>query len=198
MKKATLHFCYSLFILLLMVSCGNSKQENEQKPETQAQAKQATVGRPAIHFVLDGREISSSDYSCSWVMIGKTNTFNLTVFYDRDAGGTPPRAGFNIYNLTDIKAPINRLNGQLPGKSTAQLFSLSANTGTPKGKPADLDKTSFTDNYTDLQSTVQLTNLDTVAKTCTGLFEGTLKNAQGDILKITNGSFEGVSYKTGY
>jgi len=198
MKKTITGFCSSLFFLLLLVSCGNSNQEKQQKSEPQATSKPSSDTKSAIHFVLDGREINSTDYSCSWMLIGGMSTFNLTVFYDRTAGATPPHIGFNIYNLTDIKAPIIRLNGKLPRKSPEQLFSIVGSSGNPKGKPADMNKTSFSDNYNDLQSTMQLTSLDTVAKTCAGRFEGTLKNANGDVLKITNGSFEGVTYKTGY
>lgn len=195
MKNTSIQFCCSLFLLLLIVSCGGSNKENQQKPETGATAKQASVEKSVIHFVLDGREINSDDYSCSWMMIGKTSTFNLTVFYDRSKNGRPPHAGFNIYNLTDIKAPMSRLNGEMPGKSTAQQYSLSAGAGTEKGKPVDLNKTSFTDNYKDLTSVVQLTALDTVARVCAGRFEGTVKNANGDVIKISNGTFANIPYQ---
>ena len=199
MNKGTILFSCSLFFLLLTTSCGNKTgKENQQKPESTAATNEPANGKKAIHFVLDGREINSTDYSCSWMFMGGMSTFNLTVFYDRTAGATPPHIGFNIYNLTDIKAPIIRLNGKLPRKSPDQLFSIVGSTGNPKGKPADMNKTSFSDNYNDLQSTMQITSLDTVAKTCAGRFEGTLKNANGDVLKIANGSFEGVFYKTGY
>ncbi len=197
MKRGTILFSCSLFFLLLITSCGNKTgKENQQKPVSAAATSDPGNAKSVIHFELDGREINSTDYSCSWMLMGGISTFNLTVFYDRAAGGMPPRTGFNIYHLTDIKAPMNKLNGQVPGKSPDQLYSLSVNTGTPKGKPADMNKTSFTDNYKDLQSIVQLTSLDTVAKTCAGRFEGSLRNANGDELKITNGSFEHLSYKT--
>ncbi len=199
MKKGTILISCSLFFLLLTVGCGsNTSKENQQKVVSAGDSKAPDNVKNAIHFELDGREINSTDYSCSWMVIGGMRTFNLTVFYDRIAGETPPHIGFNIYNLSDIKAPINRLNGQLPRKSPDQIFSLVGSTVNPKGKPADMDKTSFSDNYKDLQSTMQITRLDTVTKTCAGRFEGTLRNEKGDVMKITNGSFENIPYKTGY
>jgi hypothetical protein len=105
--------------------------------------------------------------------------------------------GFTIYNIKDIALPFSPLNGKLPGKSE-QFFSLGASLGLPKGKAADINEISFSDNYPGLESNLKLSLLDTTAKLVSGTFEGMIKNANGKTLKVSEGKFERIPLKMEY
>jgi hypothetical protein len=75
-----------------------------------------------------------------------------------------------------------------------ELMSL----GLPKGKAANMNELSFSDNYKGLQSAVKLSLLDTTAKIVSGQFEGTVQNANGKNMKITDGKFECIPLKMVY
>ena len=58
-----------------------------------------------------------------------------------------------------------------------------------------MNELSFSDNYKGLASVVQLSLLDTTAKLVSGSFEGTLQNANGKTMVITEGKFERIPMK---
>jgi hypothetical protein len=194
-KKLTLSIT-SLFLIGLLNGCGNAnKKENKIVPANKTvNTKQ---DKPTVSFLLDGRLIESTDYYCGWKLTGQENIFTLSVVYDRETGTNPPNMGFAIYNLKDIALPFKPLNGKLPGKSE-QLFSLSAGLGLPKGKAADMNELSFSDNYKGLESAAKLTLLDTTAKIVSGRFEGTVQNANGKKMVISAGKFNRISLQMIY
>lgn len=187
----------TLFLLIsLLTGCGNAKTK-ELKPDIKNKIENIKSDKPAISFLLDGRLVESAEYFCSWQLSDKVNMFTFNVLYDREPKKNPPNLGFAIYNLKDITLPFRPMNGKLPGK-TEQSFSLSASLGLPKGKAADMSELSFSDNYKGLVSVVQLSFLDTTAKTVSGSFEGTVQNANGKTIKIENGKFEHIPLKILY
>jgi hypothetical protein len=192
MKKILFSLTISLPVMLLIAACGNANTK-DKKPETEKK----NPDKPAVSFMLDGRLIESSEYYCSWQLTDKENMLTFNVIYDREPKRNPPNLGFVIYNLKDITLPFIRMNGKLPGK-TEQFFSLSASLGLLKGKAADMNEISFSDNYSGLQSNVKLNLLDTTIRLVSGSFEGTIKNAAGKTLKVSEGKFEGISLKMVY
>lgn len=182
----------ALLLTWLIAGCGDANTK-EIKTAAENKTEATKPDKPSIRFVLDGRVIESADYSCSWALTGKDNIFALAVHYDREPKRVPPNVGFGIFNLKSITLPFSRLNGKLPGNSSSgQLFSVTAGLALPKGKPADMNELSFSDNYAGLESVVQLSLLDTTAKIVSGRFEGTVKNANGKTMKITEGKFERI------
>jgi hypothetical protein len=192
MKKILFPLIFLLPLMFLLVACGNANTK-DKKPETEKKNSE----NPAVSFVLDGRLIESTEYYCSWQLSDKENMLTFNVIYDREPKSNPPNLGFVIYNLKDIALPFSPLNGKLPGK-TGQFFSLSASLGLPKGKAADMNEISFSDNYAGLESNVKLRLLDTTVKLVSGIFEGTIKNAAGKTLKVSEGKFEGIPLKMVY
>jgi len=184
-----------LLIPWLLAGCGN-ESTTEGKPMADNKAASGHPDKPAVRFLLDGRLIESTDYSCSWLLTGKQNIFNLTVHYDRQPKKVPPNAGFNVYNLESIVIPIRRLYGNKLSGQAGQLYSLSMTI--PNGKANDMNEQSFTDNYAGLESGVQLSLLDTTAKLVSGSFEGTVQNANNKSIKITGGKFERIPLKMVY
>lgn len=178
--------------MFLIAACGNANTK-DKKTETEKK----NPDKAAVSFMMDGRLIESSEYYCSWQLTDKENMLTFSVIYDREPKSNPPNLGFAIYNLKDITLPFSRMNGKLPGK-TGQLFSLSGNSGLPKGKAADMNEISFSDNYAGLESTVKLSLLDTTVRLVSGSFEGTIKNATGKTLKVSEGKFEGIRLKMVY
>jgi hypothetical protein len=184
--KISSYFLISLLLLLFLIAgCDNSKGKD-------LKTEKNISGKGNIIFMLGDRRIASSDYYCGWKRTDNINLFSLTVFYDRVANETPPNVGFLIHNLKDIQQPISRLNGNLPG-FLGQQFSLGASMALPTGKAANMNESSFSDNYPGLFSNVELTRLDTIAKLVSGKFEGTVKNANGRGIKIENGQFEDIT-----
>ena len=192
MKKILLSLTISLPVMFLIAACGNANTK-DKKTETEKK----NPDKAAVSFMMDGRLIESSEYYCSWQLTDKENMLTFSVIYDREPKSNPPNLGFAIYNLKDITLPFSRMNGKLPGK-TGQLFSLSGNSGLPKGKAADMNEISFSDNYAGLESTVKLSLLDTTVRLVSGSFEGTIKNATGKTLKVSEGKFEGIRLKMVY
>ncbi len=192
MKRKLVLSAVSLFLIGLLSTCGNANTK-DKKPETEKKNSE----NPAVSFILNGRLIKSTEYYCSWQLTNKENMLTFNVIFDREPKSNPPNLGFAIYNLKDIALPFSPMNGKLPGK-TEQAFSLSASLGLPKGKAADMNELSFSDNYAGLQSNVKLNLLDTTAKLVSGIFEGTIKNANGKTLKITEGKFERIPLKMVY
>jgi hypothetical protein len=190
MKKIFFPLIIWLTVFFLIAACGNANTK-DKKSETEKK----NADKAAVSFMLNGRLIESAEYYCSWKLTGQENMFTLSVMYDREPGANPPIMGFAIYNLKDIALPFSPLNGKLPGKSE-QFFSLGINLGLPKGKAADMNELSFSDNYAGLESKVKLSLLDTIAKLVSGSFEGTVQNANGKTMKITEGKFEGIVLKT--
>jgi hypothetical protein len=186
----------SLFYICLIAGCGNAKTK-ETKTDTENKIENRKPDKPVVSFLLDGRLIESTDYYCGWKLTGQENMFTLSIVYDRETGTNPPNMGFAIYNLKDIDLPFTPLNGKLPGKSE-QFFSLGVNLGLPKGKAADMNELSFSDNYAGMKSLVVLSLLDTTAKNVSGSFEGTIKNANGKTMKITEGKFERIPLQMVY
>lgn len=185
-------------IILLVCTAGCGDTATEPTKTTQETKKEALKSdRPVASFILDGRRIESDEYYCSWKLTGQENTFTFTIVYDREPGSTPPTIGFVIYNLENITNPFIRTNGKLPTKK-GQQFSLSGGLGLPKGKPADLNEISFTDNYPGLESAVKLNLLDTTAKVVSGSFEGMMKNENGKITRISEGKFTRVPLQMTY
>lgn len=190
MKRKKILSLTCIVLLVCTAGCGNTATEPAKT--TQGTKKETLKsGRPVASFILDGRRIESTEYYCSWKMTGQENVFTFTILYDREPGSTPPSAGFIIYNLENITAPFLRMNGKLPTKA-GQQFSLSGSSGLSKGKPADLNEISFTDNYPGLESAVSLNLLDTTTKVVSGNFEGMLKNANGRMIRISEGTFDKV------
>ena len=182
---------YGLFFLLLTLSsCGNEKS-SDKKIIANNNAQTTKQQKPAVRLVLDGRVIESADYNCMWIIKGDESNLSLNVFYDREEKRKPSDVSFTIYNCKDITSPIYRLNGKMPGK-LEQQFSLHALLAFPKGQPADMNELSFSDNYTGLNSAVKLTLLDTTTKFASGSFEGSLKNANGKTMVITDGKFDRI------
>ena len=190
MKRKLVLSVAPLFLIGLLIRCGNAKTK-EIKTGTDNKIENRKTDKPAVSFILDGRLIESAEYYCSWKLTEQENMLTLSIIYDREAKTNPSNLGFAIYNLKDINLPISGLNGKLPGK-TGQFFSLGASLGLPKGKAADMNELSFSDNYAGLESNVKLSLLDTTAKLVSGSFEGTIKNANGKTMKITEGKFEGI------
>lgn len=178
--------------MFLITACGNVNT-NDKEPETEKK----NPDKAAISFVLDGRSIESADYYCGWKLTEQENIFTLSIVYDREPKTNPPNLGFAIYNLTDITLPLSPLNGKLPGK-TGQFFSLGASLGLPKGKAADMNELSFSDNYKGLESAAKLTFIDTTAKIVSGRFEGTVQNANGKKMVISAGKFNRISLQMIY
>jgi hypothetical protein len=194
MKKILVSLTISLPVMLLIAACGNTK---ETKTDTEKKIENRKPDKPVVSFVLDGRLIESADYYCGWKLTGRENMLTLSIVYDREPKTNPPNLGFAIYNLKNISMPFNRLNGKLPGKSE-QLFSLSVGLGLPKGKAANMNELSFSDNYKGLQSAVKLSLLDTTAKIVSGQFEGTVQNANGKKMVISAGKFNRISLQMIY
>jgi hypothetical protein len=196
MQKIFFSLTISVSVIFLIAGCGNANtKENKIVPANKTvNTKQ---DKPTVSFLLDGRLIESTDYYCGWKLTGQENIFTLSVVYDRETGTNPPNMGFAIYNLKDIALPFKPLNGKLPGKSE-QLFSLSAGLGLPKGKAADMNELSFSDNYKGLESAAKLTLLDTTAKIVSGRFEGTVQNANGKKMVISAGKFNRISLQMIY
>jgi hypothetical protein len=192
MKKILVSLTISLPVMFLVAACGNTNTK-DKKPETEKKNSE----KPAVSFMLDGRSIESTEYYCSWQLSDKENMLTFNVIYDREPKSNPPNLGFAIYNLKDIAIPFSPLNGKLPGK-TGQFFSLSASLGLSKGKAADMNEISFSDNYAGLESNVKLRLLDTTVRLISGSFEGTIKNAAGKTLKVSEGKFEGIPLKMVY
>jgi hypothetical protein len=187
----------TLFLLVdLLIGCGNAKTK-EAETGTENKIENIKPDKPVVSFMLDGRLIESAEYSCSWQLSDKVNMFTFNVLYDREPKNNPPNLGFAIYNLKDITLLFSPLNGKLPGK-TEQSFSLAASLGLPKGKAADMNELSFSDNYKGLASVVQLSFLDTTAKRVSGRFEGVIQNANGKTMKIEKGQFERIPLKMLY
>jgi hypothetical protein len=193
MKRKLVLSVIPLFLIGLLEGCGNAKTK-EIKTGSDNKIETSKPEKPAVSFMLDGRLIESAEYYCSWKLTGQENMFTLSVVYDLEPGANPPIMGFAIYNLKDIALPFSPLNGKLPGKSE-QFFSLGVNLGLPKGKAADMNELSFSDNYAGLKSLIVFSVLDTTAKIVSGRFEGTIKNANGKTMKITEGKFEGIVLK---
>jgi hypothetical protein len=61
-----------------------------------------------------------------------------------------------------------------------------------------MNELSFSDNYKRLESAVKLSLLDTTAKIVSGRFEGTVQNANGKSMKVTEGKFERIPLKMEY
>jgi hypothetical protein len=196
MKRKLVLSVIPLFLIVLLTGCGNAKTK-ETKTDTEKKIENKKPDKPVVSFILDGRLVESADYYCGWKLTGQENMLTLSIVYEREPKTNPPNLGFAIYNLKDISMPFNRLNGKLPGKSE-QLFSLSAGLGLPKGKAADMNELSFSDNYKGLESAVQLSLLDTTAKIVSGRFEGTVQNANGKSMKVTEGKFERIPLKMIY
>jgi hypothetical protein len=196
MKRKLVLSVIPLFLIGLLTGCGNAKTK-ETKTDTEKKIENKKPDKPVVSFILDGRFVESADYYCGWKLTEQENMLTLSIVYEREPKTNPPNLGFAIYNLKDISMPFNRLNGKLPGKSE-QLFSLSAGLGLPKGKAADLNELSFSDNYKRLESAVQLSLLDTTAKIVSGRFEGTVQNANGKSMKVTEGKFERIPLKMEY
>jgi len=190
MKKKSIPIYGLFFLLLILCSCGN-ETTSDKKTISNNNRQTTQQQKPLVQLVLDGRVIESADYNCMWILKGKENIFNLTVHYDREPKRIPPNVGFGIYNLKDINLPINLLNGKMAGK-LEQQFSLSALLAFPKGQAANMNELSFSDNYAGLNSTVQITVLDTTAKIVSGSFKGTLKNANGKTMVVSNGKFDRI------
>ena len=186
----------SLFLIGLLNGCGNANTK-EKKIVPANKMENAKQGKPTVTFLLDGRLIESAEYYCGWKLTEKENMFTLSVVYDREPGTNPPNIGVSIYNLKDIALPFSPLNGKLPGKSE-QFFSLGINLGLPKGKAADMNALSFSDNYKGLESAAKLTLLDTTAKIVSGSFEGTIKNTNGKKMVISGGKFNRISLQMIY
>jgi hypothetical protein len=182
----------SLLLIGLLAGCGNAKTK-----ETKTGTESIKPDKPVVSFVLDGRLIESTEYYCGWKLTDKENILTLSIVYDHEPKTNPPNLGLTIYNIKDIALPFSPLNGKLPGK-TGQFFSLSASLGLPKGKAADINEISFSDNYTGLESNMKLSLLDTIAKLVSGTFEGTIKNAAGKTLKVSEGKFESIRLKMVY
>lgn len=187
-----------VFICCFIIGCGNANTKElkavvEEKTESTIQN-----AIPAVSFVLDGRAIQSSEYTCVWKMTGGQSMLTLGVVYDREPKITPPNLTFVIHNLKDISLPIIRMYGNKYTDKSKQLFSLGIQLALPKGKPANMNELSFSDNYSGLESRFQLTLLDTLAKNISGNFEGTVKNANGKTMKIADGKFERIPLKMVY
>ena len=187
MKRKLFLSVTSLFLIGLLSRCGNAKTK-EIKTGTDYKIENSKPDKPKVSFLLDERLIESADYYCGWKLTEQENLFTLSVVYNREPGTNPPNMGVSIYNLKDIALPFSPLNGKLPGKSE-QFFSLGVSLGLPKGKAADMNELSFSDNYPGLKSLVVLSLLDTTAKIVSGRFEGTIKNTNGKTMKITEGKF---------
>jgi hypothetical protein len=196
MKRKLALSITSLLLIVLLTGCGNTNTK-EKKIVPANKTENTKQDKPTVTFLLDGRLIEAAEYYCGWKLTEKENMLTLSIVYDREPKTNPPNLGFAIYNLKDISMPFNRLNGKLPGKSE-QFFSLSAGLGLPKGKAADMNELSFSDNYTGLESLVLLSLLDTTAKIVSGRFEGTIKNANGKTMNITEGKFERIPLKMVY
>jgi len=187
-----------LFFISLITGCGNastteikSAEENKTEPTMQ-------VGIPAVSFVLDGRVIQSEEYTCIWKLTGGQSLLTLGVVYDREPKITPPNLTLGIHNLKDISLPIIPLYGYKYSDKSKQLFSLGIQLALPKGKPSNMNDLSFSSNYSGLESKLQLSLLDTLAKVVSGNFEGTVKNANGKTMKITDGKLERIPLKMVY
>jgi hypothetical protein len=196
MKRKLVLSVIPLFLIGLLAGCGNAKTK-ETKTDTEKKIENKKPDKPVVSFMLDGRLIESADYYCSWKLTEQENMLTLSIVYDREPKTNPPNLGFAIYNLKNISMPFNRLNGKLPGKSE-QLFSLSVGLGLPKGKAANMNELSFSDNYKGLQSAVKLSLLDTTAKIVSGQFEGTVQNANGKKMVISAGKFNRISLQMIY
>lgn len=186
---------FSITILLpvfLITACGNAITKDKK-----SQPEKKNTDKAAVSFVMNGRLIKSTEYYCVWKLTNLENVLTFSIVYDREPKTNPPNLGFAVYNLKDITLPFSPINGKLPGK-TEQSFSLSGSLALPKGKAADMNELSFSDNYPGLKSLVQLNLLDTTAKLLSGSFEGTIKNANGKTMKITAGKFEGIRLKMVY
>ena len=184
-----------LFSCWLIAGCSNANSK-EKIIVADKNAEDGISTKPTVSVKIDGRLIESSDFSCSWVLIGKLNVFNLTVHYDREPKKTPPDVGFNIKNLKDIKQPFSPVYGKNIAGTKEQISSLSMSI--PKGKAHDMNEQSYSDNYAGLASSIQLSLLDTAGKIVSGRFEGTVKNANGKSIKITQGKFERIPLKMQY
>jgi len=188
----------ALFHVFFNTGCSNANTteiktitENIQEPVKQGD-------NPVISFWLDDRQIESKEYTCVWKLTGGQSMLTLGVVYDRKPKITPPNLTFVIHNLKNISLPIIRLFGNKYSDKSKQLFSLGIRLTSPKGKPANMNELSFSDNYSGLESRMQLSLLDTLAKIISGNFEGTVKNANGKTMKITEGKFERIPLKMVY
>ncbi len=148
----------------------------------------ALLNKAEISFELNGKKIISSDYSCSYSTEGMP-LFNLTVFHDRDKNPrNPPNIGFNIYNLRSADEKLYSQRDKKPWTSKEPVYGLGY---TSVGK--NIDETSYVDNYEGATSLVTITVFDLNKKTASGTFSGTLVNAKGKSVTITNGVFKNVS-----
>ncbi|NOT90979.1 hypothetical protein [Ferruginibacter sp.] len=197
MKKQITITAIAIILIGAIAACGNAPDEKQTKPAAENKTESKKSVKPMVSFLLDGRLIESAEYYCTWKLTEKENMLSFEVIYDREPKQSPPNVGFIIYNVKDITTPFSRLNGKLPGKSE-QVFSVSASLALPKDKPADMNEISFADNYAGLESDVQISLLDTAAKIISGVFEGTVKNANGKLMKITNGKFDRILLKMVY
>ena len=186
----------SLVLTGLINGCSNVNNQ-EKKIVSANNSENTKQDKSAITFLLDGRLIKSAEYYCGWKLTEQENMFTLSVVYDREPGMNPPTIGFAIFNLKDIAMPFSALNGKLPGKSE-QFVSLGVSLGLPKGKAADMNELSFSDNYKGLESAVKLNLLDTTAKIVSGSFEGIVQNANGKTMKVKEGKFELIPLKMIY
>jgi hypothetical protein len=186
----------SLLLIGLLAGCGNAKTK-ETKTDTEKKIENRKPDKPVVSFMLDGRRIESAEYYCGWKLTDQENILTLSIVYGHEPKTNPSNLGLTIYNIKDIALPFSPLNGKLPGKSE-QFFSLGAGLGLPKGKAADINEISFSDNYAGLESNMKLSLLDTTAKLVSGSFEGRIKNANGKTLKVSEGKFDGIRLKMVY
>ncbi len=189
-KKQHLFLLAAITGIAMLAGCG-SEHTPADKTASPVEQSITTTPKPSITMVLDGRKIESTDYSCMWLLKDKQNILNVTVHYDRRPKRIPPNIGFNVYNLKDIKLPINRVRGIDLSPAAGQIYSLGG-LMVEDVKVMDLNKLSFTDNYPTASSLVKITLLDTTAKLLSGSFEGVLLNANGTTLKVTEGKMDRI------
>jgi hypothetical protein len=196
MKRIITAFHFFLAASILLYSCGsNSTSDNKTTvANSQSTAKQQ---KPAVHLIVDGRVIESVDYVCIWMLKGTESNFSLHVFYDREERRVPSDVSFAVYNYQNTTSPMYALKGKMPGKQEQQ-FSLTALLAIPRKAAADMNELAFSDNYNDLNSSVKLTLVDTTSKLASGRFEGTLRNANGKTMVITDGRFERIPLQMVY
>jgi hypothetical protein len=188
----------SFIFICFIIGCGNANTTELKAVVEKTTEPIIQDVIPAVSFVLDGRAIQSSEYTCVWKLTGGQSMLTLGVVYDREPKITPPNLTFVIHNLKDISLPISRLFGNKYSDKSKQLFSLGIRLTSPKGKPTNMNELSFSDNYSGLESRLQLNLLDTSAKIISGNFEGTVKNANEKTMKITDGKFERIPLKMVY
>jgi hypothetical protein len=196
MKRIITIFHLLLATSILMNSCG-SNSASDNKPIVANNQPTAEQQKPAVHLIVDGRVIESVDYVCMWILKGTESNLNLHVFYDREERRVPSDVSFVVYNYQTTTSPMYALKGKMPGK-LEQQFSLNAILAIPRKAAADMNELTFSDNYEDLNSSVKLTLIDTTSKVASGSFEGTLRNANGKTMVITDGSFERIPLQMVY